>query len=309
VSADRAELTRAEAQELLGEDDEQDERDEGAEVARVPWDDHYAWLEDHVEAGHHISIFCPARGGKTYLIRRGLLPLWQRYPVLWIRFKPKDATLTGLGHVVRAYPTAEQRLKYRVRALESPKWETDPEWYVLALPVYRWSPDNKRESRTWHQARRLAGEALDKAYWSGGWVVVIDEVRALAGNDAPALGLGAVLENNWQRGADRPLTVICATQQPAHAPSSMYDQPMHTYIGRTQDVGRHQRLAEIGGDPEVLKRVLPTLEPYEFLYVHRFSGRMEIVKVPEGWRPRQELGSTQFRPAPRPGRAGAGVPV
>ncbi len=250
------------------------------EVPRTSWEDHYAFLEDTAEAGDHTSIFAPTKGGKTHLIRYGLLPLWQRYPVLWVRFKQKDKTLKQLGRIVHQYPSWDQRLRYQARGVDSPKWETDPEWFILALPHYRWTPASKNESATWQRARRIAGTALDRAYGEGGWVVVVDEVRALAGKDAPALSLEAVLENSWQRGRDQPLTLIAGTQQPANAPSSMYDQAAHIYLGQTRDVGRHQRLSEIGGDTETIKAVLPTLELHEFLYVHRFSGRMEIVKAP-----------------------------
>lgn len=249
-------------------------------IPRTPWAEHYAWLEDNYEAGEHTSIFAPTNGGKTHLIRHGLLPLFQKYPVLWIRFKPKDKTLRQLGHQVRAYPSWDQRLRYQARGLDSPKWESDPEWFILVLPLYRWTPSAKSESPTWQRARRIAGTALDRAYAEGGWVVVIDEVRALAGKDAPALSLESVLENQWQRGRDQPLTVIGGTQQPANAPGSMYDQPAHIYLGKTLDVGRHQRLAEIGGDTEQIKAVLPTLGRFEFLYVHRYSGRMEVVVAP-----------------------------
>jgi hypothetical protein len=278
-------LTREDLAGLGFEDDEEQELalegDAGeGEVPRTEWPEHFAWLEDNVAAGEHTSIFAPTGGGKTHLIRYGLLPLWQKYPVLWVRFKQKDATLRQLGRIIKAYPSWDQRLRYQARGVDSPKWESDPEWFILALPHYRWTPSSKNESATWQRARRIAGTALDRAYADGGWVVVVDEVRALAGKDAPALSLEAVLENSWQRGRDQPLTVIGGTQQPANAPGSMYDQAAHIYLGQTKDVGRHQRLAEIGGDTETIKAVLPTLERHEFLYVHRYTGRMEIVKAP-----------------------------
>lgn len=249
-------------------------------VPRVDWQEHFGWLLDNVETGEHISIFAPTGGGKTHLIRYGLLPLWQLHPVLWVRFKQKDKTLKQLGHIVHGYPSWDQRVKYQARGINSSKWETDPEWFILALPLYRWTPTSKAESPTWQRARKIAGTAIDRAYADGGWVLVIDEVRALAGKDAPALALEAVLENSWQRGRDQPLTVIAGTQQPANAPSSMYDQAAHIYLGQTRDVGRHQRLSEIGGDTETIKAVLPTLERHEFLYVHRYTGRLEIVMAP-----------------------------
>ena len=83
---------------------------------------------------------------------------------------------------------------------------------------------------------------------------------------------------------DRPLTVIAATQQPAGAPTELYDQPSHLFLGGTEDEQRHKRLAEIGGDSRLLVMVVATLDRHEFLYVHgeRRKGHraMAIVKAP-----------------------------
>lgn len=266
----------------LSEDDLRELGFGGDEPPRVPWATHLRWLEESWHAGQHVSIFAPTEGGKTHLIRFGLLPLWTHYPVLWIRFKQRDATLRGMTNIVRAYPDRLRRLKWASRAVDSPKWESDPEWFILVIPAYHWSADPKREDANWRKARAIAGAAIDKSFHEGGWVLVVDEVRGVAGTSAPALDLGAPLENNWQRGRDQPITVIGGTQQPANAPSSMYDQPMHLYLGPTLDTSRVQRLGEIGGNTELIKRTLPTLRPYEFLYVHRQSHRMEIIRAPRG---------------------------
>lgn len=263
-------------------------------IPRIPWEE----FRDDVlhrkvvrgqdagwEAGQHASIFAPTGGGKTYLIRHGLLPLWQKYPVLWIQFKPRDGTMDGWGRRAHEYPGWDQRLRYRFRGLRSERWQRDPEHFLVRLPAYRWSNTTKQESEAWQRARRIAGEALDRAYREGGWVVVIDEVRALADGKAPALSLSSVLENSWQRGRSQPLTVIAGTQQPASAPSSMYDQPRWVFFGRQLDIGRHERIGEIGGDVEAVRAALPTLKGSrdpdgpEFLAVDRDSGEMWITKV------------------------------
>ncbi len=250
-------------------------------VPRTSWDDHYAWMAEHWEAGQHVSILAPTGRGKTYLIREGLLPLWQRYPVLWLQFKPRDSTLRGLGHRVKSFPTGLQRAKYSSRPMDSELWETDPEWFVLRIPEYRWSADGKRQSSSWTQARRIMGEAIDRAHHEGGWVLVVDEVRAISGTTSPHLDLDDLLENSWQRGRSQPLTVIGATQAPVQAPSSFYDQPSYLYHRRMLDARRNRRRGEIGGQTDVIMEVLPTLKEYEFLFVDKEgdSGLMEIVRV------------------------------
>lgn len=248
---------------------------------RIGWDEHQAWLEDNWRAGMHVSIFAPNDGGKTHLIRHGLMPCWQLYPALIVQYKKRDPALAGFGRAVKNFPSWDDRLPYDLRSLESEKWQSDPEWFRLVLPVYRWSSHDARRQPSYMRARRVAGEAIDRVYAEGGWVLVVDEVRRIADPEPPGLGLRAPLENIWQAGRSEPVTLIGATQQPASAPSSMYDQPAIVYLGRTLDVGRHERLAEIGGNTPLIKRTLPTLDNYEFLFVHRQSGEMAIVMAPE----------------------------
>jgi hypothetical protein len=255
-------------------------------IPRVEWEEMAAELHEEWHAGQHFSIFSPTEGGKSHLIRYGLLPLWQRYPVLWVRFKPKDDSTEGFGTLVQRYPVIE-RAKYQVRGRDSDRWDDDPEWYLLQLPGYRFSPTAREDrSDAWQRARDICGDALDRAFREGGWVLVVDEVKALSGKRPPSLDLGAVLEHCWERGRNQPLTVIAATQQPAWAPSSMYDQPRYVALGRSLDEGRHERLAELGGNTDAIEAVLPTLlgrnDPAgpEFLVVDRWSGSMWITVAP-----------------------------
>lgn len=264
-------LTTAEAQQLLGEGGQ------GENHGRVKWEEFREVLHERWEAGQHASVFAPTDGGKSYLIRHGLLPLWQRYPVLWLKFKPRDDTLDGMGNRVREYPAADRRIKYRVRRLDSDRWREDPEWFVVELPSYEWRATDETEGV--RRARQEAGRCLDRAYREGGWVIVLDEVRAFSDVEPPALRLRPLLENNWQRGRSQPLTVIAATQQPANAPSSMYDQPRWVFLGRTLDQGRHERIGEIGGHTQEIQEILPTLQHQEFLCVDRREGDMWITRV------------------------------
>lgn len=248
-------------------------------IPRIGWEEFSEILHAEWEAGQHASVFAPTDGGKTFLIRHGLLPFWRRYPVLWLKFKPRDATLDGMTrNRVREYPEWDHRLKYRARKLDSDRWEKDPEWFVVELPTYEWSPAS-RETEGIRRARAAAGRCLDRAYREGGWVIVLDEVRAFSDVEPPALQLRPLLENNWQRGRSQPLTVIAATQQPANAPSSMYDQPRWVFLGRTLDAGRHERIGEIGGDTELIEAMLPSLRHQEFIAVDRREGDMWITKA------------------------------
>jgi hypothetical protein len=281
VASRAPDLTDEDLRQLgLASDDEG--LDEEVDVERVDWEDHAAYLDDYWQAGQHVSVFAPTDGGKTHLIRYGLLPFWQQYPVLWLLYKPRDSTIRGMGKQVKNFPTWDARAKYQMRPVDSPKWETDPEWFVLKLPAFRWSPDGKKDSESWQRARAIAGTAIDRAYREGGWVIVIDEVRAFSDADSPSLNLKALMANVWRTGRSQPITLISATQEPIYAPAEMYGQPRYVYLGRTLDVGRHQRISEIGGDTELIKRILPSLEEREFLFVDRRKGLMQIVEAPPG---------------------------
>lgn len=271
-------LTDEDLRELGFADEEDEDVMDEAEVRRVPWSFHERWLDENWKAGGHVSIFAPNDGGKTHLIRRGLMRFWQRYPALIVQYKRRDSALEGFGKAVQEFPSPDLRLKYQLRGVDHPKWETDPEWFRLKLPPYTWSP--RRNTPSYERARRICGEAIDRCMKEGGWVLVVDEVRRVADPRPPGLGLEAPLENVWQAGRSEPVTLIGATQQPASAPSSMYDQPAHVYLGRTLDVGRHERLGEIGGNTKLIKATLPSLANHEFLFVHRQGGEMWIVKAP-----------------------------
>jgi hypothetical protein len=250
-------------------------------VPRVEWEPFFEWLCANWKAGQHVSIFGPNQiAGKTHMIRYGLLPCWQRYFVLILQFKPRDPAMVGMGHEIKHFPTKLDRVQYDTRKYDSPKWDKDPEWFRLRLPAYRWSANGGREGQSYRTARRMAGEAIDKAYWQGQVVLVVDEVRAIAETKQPHLGLEAPLENVWQRGATQPVTLIAATQQPANAPSSMYDQAHFVLLGKFLDIGRHERLSEIGGNTALIKATLPDLEPHEFLFIDRTNGEMCRISAP-----------------------------
>ena len=241
---------------------------------------------DGYGAGQHFAIFSPTEGGKSHLIRYGLLPLWKRYPVLWIRFKQRDDSTRKFGTKVDRYPIVE-RVKYRLRRRDSDRWEDDPEWYLLQLGTYRFdasAPQDK--SAAWQHARRVCGEAMDRAFREGGWVLVIDELQAVNGRRPPGLDLEAALENCFQRGRTQPVTMITASQQPAWNNPSAYDQARWVALGRSLDEARWERIGQLGGSRERIEAAIPTLKGArqpggpEFLIVDRWTGEMWIATAP-----------------------------
>lgn len=277
--------SRRPSREELYDDEELDEED----IPRLEWRDFARMWAPELHGGEHISIIASTGDGKTHLIRYGILPLYRRDPVLIIDAKRDQGTLsrpTQLGRVVHQFPTWDQRARYRVRRRDSSDWARDPEIWRLQPAEYRWRPDTKIHDREYQRARAIVGTAIDRALHEGRWVLVVDDVALVTDKDPPALDLGAPMRAAWKLGRDKPLTVIAATQQPVNAPSEMFDQPTHLFLGGTEDERRHERMAEIGGNRRQLEGIVSQLNEREFLYVHgrRVQGHraMAIVMAPPG---------------------------
>lgn len=241
-----------------------------APAARIPWAQHRAWLDHNWAAGMHVSVVVATGGGKSHLVRHGLLPLWEDYRVLLFDVKGDDPTLGGWGQVVHGYPEQEERQpqddRQRLYRLVVPEWEFDP---------------HRRSTGGLDRARREAGGALDRAYKAGRWVLDLDEARAFTDNVSEfGLGLRGVVENIWVRGRSREVTLVACTQQPVWMPSSFYSQPALIYIGAEVDLA-NDHLRDIGGDRDQLRRAVAQLQQFEFVAVYRRPPRqLWIVKAP-----------------------------
>lgn len=240
---------------------------------RISWSQHRAWLDHNWKAGIHVSTIAVTGDGKSYLMRHGLLPLWEDYRVLIIDSKGgRDETWQGYGQVVHAFPEAELRRR--------PGAEPGPRIYRLVVPGYEWRPEMKRDSDGVRRARAVVGQALSLVYQQGHWVLVIDETRSVT--DSPeqfGLGLRGLVVNDWRMGRALDLTVLAGTQAPRYQPSEFYDQVGWLYIGPTLDGRSLDRLDEIGGDTQAIQAALPHLGEHEFLWVRRRTREMAIVRV------------------------------
>lgn len=177
-------------------------------------------------APHH-SIFGQNGAGKTHLIVHGLLPLCTGDNLCIFDSKGDDPVLAAAG----ARPVRKLPNKYR-RMLDNDKPKEG--WY--RLNIY------DEVSR----ARDQVGDALEKIYDEGNWIVVLDETRAISDPRSPGLGLQPLLDRLWLRGRSRHISVIAATQAPRWVPTSFYDQCQFAWCSRIRDERAHQRIMEIG---------------------------------------------------------------
>ena len=227
----------------------------------MPWPEHYLKLDQLWEPGQHTSIIVPNGMGKDYLITRGLLPLWLGYKVLYIDIKKADPTLAGFGRLVHQFPSFWERAGRR------------PHWFRLHVNSALGGVGMDRQ-------RWIIYDALKQAAREGGWLVVIGEISYVANH----LHLGQVLRDIWIRMRNE-ITLVGATQAPRWAPGELYDQPARVYLGPIRDSASRKRLIEIGGNTDIIKAVMPTLEKFDFLYIDTRDAAdtdIAIVRVPAG---------------------------
>lgn len=210
-----------------------------------------------------MSILGPTGSGKTHLILKGLLPLWDNrerpkdaYRVLFLDAKERDPILKGFATQVDKFPSKIDR-----------RFRSSRPWFRLKIP-------SLLLGSTRDEQRFTVYNALRQLYREGDWLLVMDEVRPLVN-----LNLTDYLIELWERGRSANVTVIAGTQAPRFLPGHLYDQVSHFYAGRSLDDRTRIRLREIGGKSANIRAAVEGLRRHEFAYVHRETERIEIVRV------------------------------
>lgn len=215
-----------------------------------------AELTGNLKQGNHVLIAAPTGGGKTTLGTKGILPMFHEVADILVLDTTADPGLSSFGKPYQKYG--------KIKGLRR-------------LSVSDLSPASTEKIH----------KAMNRAYKQGRCVIFIDEVRHIV--DGQFLGLKAAAESLLLFSRKRENIVVGLTQAPRWIPSAFYDQTRLQFIFRIRDKRSMLRLAEIGGDTETLKRIVPTLAKYEFAYVNSdgdvTSSKFELPKsVPPGER-------------------------
>lgn len=219
--------------------------------------DEFTWYQ-----GEHVTAIGPTKSGKTTLFRElmrrarrlGTHP-WQ----VVVATKRRDEILDTFK------PDGFVKM---------PKWEIHD---ADMMPKVMLAPPLPSASQKGVQRDEISN-ALTSIYRQGGWLVLLDELKHIAGY----LKLEADVELLLHQGRSAGITVVSAVQRPRHVPLMAYDQADHIFMWESRDSNIRKRLAEIGGkvDPDLIEHGLSQLpDRHSFLYIHPSTGKVVQSKV------------------------------
>lgn len=195
-----------------------------------------------VQANPHQVLLAQTRGGKSYLIRRGILPVIPYGRVVVIDVKlGGDATWEGWGNDV-----AELAPGF---GIGDNGW---PRYRIMVAPG-----DDGKE-----QVRRV----LDQIAAEGETVIVIDDARRVTDARAPGFGLGNVVDHLLLEGAALGITVILGANSTAWATTALKDQCAVIWIGHTRTATMRDNFADLAGLPKSVRPELDHIAPRRWLY-------------------------------------------
>lgn len=233
-------------------------------VPFAPWDEFLpdflaAWAPNSGGRAQHLTIVGPNGQGKTLLAHTLLDRRADQRDgdVVVLATKPRDKELSALAR--------------------KPGWAITRTW----PPSY-----GQRRVIFWPKfgdvrtvARRQQTEfepVLADIFAEGNRTVYIDEAFYFV----DPLRLDDILVRYWQMGRAQNLLVVAGTQRPRGVPRAMFSECSWFIAFRTADEDELRRVSEIGGtDTKVIREVMRSLKPHEFVVCQTRTGEMVRSKV------------------------------
>ncbi len=227
------------------------------------WRDFKAQFSSIWEQGQHVTILGATGSGKSTL--EGELLSLRRFVVL-LATKGEDEELS---HFTRKHRftrlTHWPPSAFDERIALWPSVENVTQYKSLGPIFYRAINGFRTQTR----------KHVQGIFQQGRWTVGLDEVLVLQ-----KLGLQETLELLWTQGRSKKLSIVAGSQRPRKVPREMFTEPTHLFIFSCTDEDDIDRLSEIGGrHVKEIKRIVPTLEPFHFLYVNKRGNDIAIGKV------------------------------
>lgn len=121
---------------------------------------------------------------------------------------------------------------------------------------------------------QVFSHALNHIYKDRGWTTIIDEVQWVVDE----LHLGQELRTYQHQARSSGITVVSGMQRPSGAPVITYGSASHAFISRQSEDDDVRRLAALGGmDASELRKILPSIPKYHWLYLGRTNGARPIL--------------------------------
>ncbi len=210
-----------------------------------------ARYERAIRQGQHTLISGATGSGKTELASQ-LLGCQARkgaYVVVFVcKLQPDDTLLKSYRDFVRWTSWRKPR-PYERKILLWPKVEGKP--YGEALAVQR-------------ETFRKAWDAISA---TGKWTVYFDEGLYMA--DPTFLNMGKDMAMGHALGRSGDLTLVTATQRPAHIPLIIYGSATHVFVANTNEDRDLSRLSNLDSSfgRKQLEPVVRGLKEHDFLWV------------------------------------------
>jgi hypothetical protein len=218
--------------------------------------------------GQHVTCLAPTGAGKTQLLLDGLGRVTSRdLRGVVLVMKPKDVTASRFAArwhygTVRDWPPPMHR-----------RWiDTDRSGWLL-WPTETDDPDADDERH-----KQIFRRCLRERYRTSKKrpnIVFADETYSLEHE----MNLTKDLRRIWTKGRSAGCGLWSSSQRPVML-SRLALQAHHLFIGYDPDVDMQRRYGEIGGGvaPQMIREVVATLPEFSFLYIHRNSRSMCIVR-------------------------------
>jgi hypothetical protein len=222
------------------------------ELPRPTWAEFSRAFRNRWEQGEHVFINGQTGSGKTDLLLR--IMDMRTYSVVYVT-KPRDAIfkspLARPYRKVKAFPSVP-RVTDRRLMLSDKQGDSAADMVGNQHAIFK--------------------HANDTIFHRGGYAVGVDESLWISNR----LKLGAQLGDLSFLGRALGISVVSATQRPAHIPVIVPQSASHAFISKTGRKGDLQTLAELGGDTRATMEAIASLrDKHDFLYVD-CDGRMPL---------------------------------